>query len=143
MNLQRIVYLSETEYQSLVSNGSITKGGRTLTYDQNDLYITPSNDQIQFLPTESFPQIGDENTFYFDTTLSKLYIWKNSSGYIEQNVPIYTSVSQITNWESNTPTSLAVDANSPSLIVTAGTAASLTYTNTNVVSNLTTQARGE
>lgn len=40
-NLQRIVYLTAVEYQSLVTDGSITKNGRTITYSDNDLYITP------------------------------------------------------------------------------------------------------
>lgn len=41
MNLQRIIYLSDAEYQTLITNGSITKNNRTITYDDNDLYITP------------------------------------------------------------------------------------------------------
>ena len=40
-NLQKIVYLSQAEYETLVTNGTITKGGVTITYSQDDLYITP------------------------------------------------------------------------------------------------------
>lgn len=40
-NLHKIVYLSAAEYQTLVTQGSITKGGRTLLYNENDFYVTP------------------------------------------------------------------------------------------------------
>ena len=40
-NLQKIVYLSQAEYETLVTNGTITKDGVTITYSQDDLYITP------------------------------------------------------------------------------------------------------
>ena len=40
-NLQRIIYLSATEYATLIADGSITKNGRTIVYNDNDLYITP------------------------------------------------------------------------------------------------------
>ena len=39
--LNRVIYLSEAEYQTIVTNGSITKNDVTITYDANDLYITP------------------------------------------------------------------------------------------------------
>lgn len=44
-NLQSIVYLSEDEYNTLITNQSITKNGRTLTYNENSLYITPETGQ--------------------------------------------------------------------------------------------------
>lgn len=45
-NLRRIVYLSAAEYQTLVTQGSITKGGRTITYNENDLYIVPDENVV-------------------------------------------------------------------------------------------------
>ena len=44
-NLQSIVYLSEDEYNTLITNYTITKNGRTLTYNENSLYITPETGQ--------------------------------------------------------------------------------------------------
>ena len=44
-NLQSIVYLSEDEYNTLITNQTITKNGRTLTYNENSLYITPETGQ--------------------------------------------------------------------------------------------------
>jgi len=143
MNLQRIIYLSEAEYETLVSDGTITKDNRTIVYSENDLYITPSTDAVQFYPTADFPAIGEEGKLYYDTDLSKLYVWSNTDGYTELFVPVYTSASEITSWSAGATTQLAVDSSAPTLNVTAGTLPSLQYTNKNVVSNLTTQLRGE
>ena len=40
-NLQHIVYLTEAEYLVLSTVGTLTKNGRTITFSDNDLYITP------------------------------------------------------------------------------------------------------
>lgn len=39
--LRKVVYLSEAEYNTLVTNGTITKNNITVNYSDNDLYITP------------------------------------------------------------------------------------------------------
>ena len=39
--LGRIVYLSEEQKNTLFSSGSVTSDGTTVTYSDNDLYITP------------------------------------------------------------------------------------------------------
>lgn len=38
---KEIVYLSDEQYQELVTNGSITVGGTTVVYNENTLYVTP------------------------------------------------------------------------------------------------------
>lgn len=38
---KQIVYLSEAQYQTLVTNGSITVSGQTITYNANNIYVTP------------------------------------------------------------------------------------------------------
>lgn len=40
-NLKNVIYLSNEDYETLVSTGSVTISGTTLTYDENNLYITP------------------------------------------------------------------------------------------------------
>ena len=40
-NLKDVIYLSNTDFETLVSNGTVTINGTTLTYDENSLYITP------------------------------------------------------------------------------------------------------
>ena len=46
-NLQRIIYLSASDYDDLINSAntpkSITKNGRTIVYNENDLYITPAD----------------------------------------------------------------------------------------------------
>lgn len=40
-NLKNIIYLSNEDFETLVSTGTVTIDGTTLTYDENCLYITP------------------------------------------------------------------------------------------------------
>ena len=42
-NLGKVVYLSEAQLQTLFTNGSVTSGGVTVTYSENDLYVTPAS----------------------------------------------------------------------------------------------------
>lgn len=42
-NLTKIVYLSEVQKNELFTNGTITVNGQTITYSDNDLYVTPGN----------------------------------------------------------------------------------------------------
>ena len=41
-NLGKVVYLTDAQYQTLVANGTITVGQTTVTYSDNDLYVTPA-----------------------------------------------------------------------------------------------------
>ena len=40
-NLGKIIYLSEAQKNELFVNGSVTSNGTTITYNENDIYITP------------------------------------------------------------------------------------------------------
>lgn len=40
-DLSKIVYLSEAQYNTLKTNGTITVGNTTITYSADDLYLTP------------------------------------------------------------------------------------------------------
>ena len=40
-NSKQIVYLSQSQYAELIANGTITVDGVTVTYDENDIYVTP------------------------------------------------------------------------------------------------------
>lgn len=40
-NLKDVIYLSNEDYETLVSTGTVTIEGTTLTYDENCIYITP------------------------------------------------------------------------------------------------------
>lgn len=41
-NLGKIVYLTEDQAQTLFTNGTITVGGVTVNYSENDIYVTPA-----------------------------------------------------------------------------------------------------
>ena len=43
-DLKNVVYISNADYETLITNGSVTVNGTTVTYDPNDLYITPEED---------------------------------------------------------------------------------------------------
>lgn len=40
-NLKKIIYLSEAQKNELFAQGSITSNNRTITYNENDIYVTP------------------------------------------------------------------------------------------------------
>ena len=43
---KKIVYLSKEQYQELLTNNSVTVNGVTVTYNENDLYVTPQTEPI-------------------------------------------------------------------------------------------------
>lgn len=43
-DLQNVIYLSNADYETLVTTGTVVINGTTLTYDENNLYITPDVD---------------------------------------------------------------------------------------------------
>lgn len=45
--LQKIVYLTEEQAQTLFSTGSVTSNGITVNYNDNDLYVTSDDIQIK------------------------------------------------------------------------------------------------
>ena len=46
MNSKQIVYLSQSQYAELIANGTITVNGVTVTYDENDIYVTPQAEPV-------------------------------------------------------------------------------------------------
>jgi len=43
-NLKDVIYLSNADYNTLISTGTVTIDGTTLTYDENNIYITPEEE---------------------------------------------------------------------------------------------------
>ena len=39
-NLKNVIYISNEDYETLVTTGTVVIGTETLTYDENNLYIT-------------------------------------------------------------------------------------------------------
>ena len=52
-NLRNVVYLTETQLEELRTNGTITVGGTTIEYSDNDLYVTPLDDFDGIYATEA------------------------------------------------------------------------------------------
>ena len=45
-NSKQIVYLSQSQYTELITNGTITVDGVTVTYNENDIYATPQAEPV-------------------------------------------------------------------------------------------------
>ena len=45
-NSKQIVYLSQSQYAELIANGEITVDGVTVTYNENDIYVTPQAEPV-------------------------------------------------------------------------------------------------
>ena len=139
-NLQQIVYLSESDYLSLRTNGTLTKSGRTITYNANNLYITPENGGLEvFESANSFPATGLENKIYFDAYNQEFYLYDSTDGYIQFLVPDTDEVNVVSAWSAGTLPSFSVDQYTPTLLITTGTAPSLTLAATDVMVGFTTQ----
>ena len=84
MSLQRIVYLSEAQLQTLFANGSVTSGQTTITYSDDDLYVTPE-DTATFVETVSGTTpviIGEPNIRYVCGEVTEITITPPATGTI-------------------------------------------------------------
>ena len=46
-NLKDVIYISSEDYQTLVSTGTVVIGTETLTYDEDNLYLTPETQNVK------------------------------------------------------------------------------------------------
>lgn len=58
-DLKNIVYLTDEQYSTLIAQGSITVNGTTLTYDPNNVYMTP-DDSVDLTSNQT---VGGTKTF--------------------------------------------------------------------------------
>ena len=67
MNLKKIVYLSEAQFETLKANGSITVGDVTVSLDDETLYLTPQEETKKMYGHFYQFAYQDENgaTWYF------------------------------------------------------------------------------
>ena len=72
--LSKIVYLTEAQKETLFSAGTITVNNRTITYNENDLYLTPD-------PAGSTPVSGPINALLATTYTATLAAssWTNTT----------------------------------------------------------------
>lgn len=79
-NLKDVIYISNEDYETLVSTGTVTIDGDTLTYDENNVYITPdklasstedglmsSSDKVKL---DSLPTFGTAASKDFTTSVT-------------------------------------------------------------------------
>lgn len=57
-NLKDIIYLSNADYETLASTGTVTIDGTTLTYDESNIYITP--DQLATTTSDGLMSAEDK-----------------------------------------------------------------------------------
>lgn len=91
-NLGKIVYLSEAQKDELFENGSVTSNGTTITYNENDIYVTPSRDitDLQVNGTSiviggvaNIPEASSETYGVLKTGYSTSGLQKDTSGYLK------------------------------------------------------------
>lgn len=70
-NLNNVVYLSDAQYTTLINNGSITVGDKTVTYNANDLYVTPTAGVLPVAPTTN----GTYDLVCTVTNGQRVYSW--------------------------------------------------------------------
>lgn len=78
-NLKNVIYISNEDYETLVSTGTVTIDGDTLTYDENNVYITPdklaSSTEDGLMSSEDkskldgLDKVIDLGTLTYDSTL--------------------------------------------------------------------------
>lgn len=77
-NLQNIIYISNEDFETLVTNGSVTIGGVTHIYDSNNVYITP-DDSVKK------SEMYKPNLFYMNKVVSGFTSLTRSSYKINAN----------------------------------------------------------
>jgi len=60
---KKIVYLSDAQYQELITNKSITVNGVTVNYDKNMIYITPQNTPLYATDLADWAKAANKPTY--------------------------------------------------------------------------------
>ena len=110
-DLQNVIYLSNADYETLVTTGTVVINGTTLTYNENNLYITPDAD-YQFTGgtnkfTVTFPD-GSTQDVAITPSITNNITGTGTSGYLAK----FNGTNTITNGPqlgSNTTTFLRND----------------------------------
>lgn len=61
-NLSKVIYINEEDYSTLISGGSITKGGTTYTYDNTALYVIKNVSAPEYAETAGYATTAGEAT---------------------------------------------------------------------------------
>lgn len=77
-NLEKVVYLTEAQKETLFTDGTLTANGNTINYNDNDLYITPEENQNIY---ENKAAVNGGADVSLVTTGEK-YTWNNKQAKI-------------------------------------------------------------
>lgn len=92
MALKKVVYLSSEDYNTLITDGSVTIDGTTITYSTDDIYLTPDNTAEKFAELQA---TVDELSTESSNKISKSSTpWLHISGYIVEATDIDTMLSK-------------------------------------------------
>lgn len=60
---KKIVYLSEAQYQELITNQTLTVNGTTINYDENTIYMTPQNTPLYATDLADWAKAANKPTY--------------------------------------------------------------------------------
>ena len=129
-NLKNVIYLSNEDYETLVSTGTVTIDGTTLTYDENNVYITP--EKLASTTEDGLMSAADksklDNVEVLPTKVNDKYLHTNSStGALEWST-VSISDTKVTQTQST-------DNNSYPLLLAGNTIATTTTQTTTAIKN--------
>ena len=106
-NLKNVIYLSNEDYETLVSSGTVTINGETLTYDENNVYVTP--DKLASTTEDGLMSASDKAkldgiadgsnlvTTNTDQTISGIKTFSNKIGFSNSSTNIGYRISENAN----------------------------------------------
>ena len=134
-NLEKVVYLTEAQKETLFTNGTLTANGNTINYNDNDLYITPEEDQIVY---ENKAAASGGTAVSLVTTGEK-YNWNNKGTYSKPSDGIPDSdIASASTWNAK-----ATKPTKKSISLSATWLGSGPYTQTVTVSGYTITANSK
>ena len=128
------------------TDGTKTLGSMDINSSTGEIEATfiDINVMQYYSSNNNFPVIGSSKQLYVNTTDNTLWRWADNDGYYQvggTDTTIYTnteSASKVTSWSGGTMTELAVDSNTPTLMITNGLVPALTYVNNTYVTEVST-----
>ena len=104
-NLKDVIYLSNEDYETLVTTGTVTIDGTTLTYDENCVYITP--DKLASSSEDGLMSASDKSKLDGVAPGATANVGTVTSVRVQATSPVVSSTSTAQTSTLNTTISLA------------------------------------